>query len=406
MSNNFTSGCVLYLLAFALELWWIIESEVSLPLPAYLLCAMYMVILLVSIFLAVGLAGKKTRVLLAWVFIMAVFYFIEGALVLYMIITHWTVQEKYGIIELAFWILRAIYNIFAYITIFSQYITWKDEKQVMMRLQHLSMSSGGGRVVATDSVSTMKKDSLHSNGHVALDGHHAYDNPAYTTTSSDLTLNGTSTGVATVTMGYTTDGRMKRSLSSASQLRLQRAPSLYGGSLPNHGQELNDPSTKHHTLNPLAMAYGGSTQSEFDASSFSGIFPFPARSQSELSLNLQSRTKANPRESILGHKPRSLMYLDEDDYLARPPPSRPVSMGYVNVHREFSTQSLDRSKNQKNNSPRRAASMEALDVRELPDVKLQKLAMKPFDYLNRPGSKPSDLDTDSDDVRKIQDVAL
>lgn len=211
---------------------------------------------------------------------------------------------------------------------------------------------------------------------------------------------------------------ISRSLSSASQLRLQRAPSLYGGSLPTHAQELNDPLSKMHPRNPLAMAYGGSTQSEFDASSFSGIFPFPVRSQSELSLNLQPKAIGGgggghhhhhhhpTRENFLGHKPRSLMYLDEDDYLARPPPSRPVSMGYVNVHREFSTQSLDRSKNLRNRSSRKATSLEALDVREMPDVKLQKLSMRPFDYLNRPGSKPSDLDTDSDDVRHIQDVAL
>lgn len=253
----------------------------------------------------------------------------------------------------------------------------------------------------------MKKDSFHNNNgqvSVSLDGHNGYDNPAYTTTTSDLTinLNGSTTGIP----GYNQDGRMTRSLSSASQLRLQRSPSLYGGSLPNHGQELSDPLAKLHTLNPLALAYGGSTQSEFDASSFSGIFSFPVRSQSELSLNQQTRTKTNMRDTILGHKPRSLMYLDEDDYLARPPPSRPVSMGYVNVQREFSTQSLDRSKYLRNNSPRKATSLEALDVRELPDVKLQKLAMRPFDYLNRPGSKPCDLDIDSDDVRQIQDVAL
>lgn len=115
------------------------------------------------------------------------------------------------------------------------------------------------------------------------------------------------------------------------------------------------------------------------------------------------------------------MYLDEDDYLARPPPSRPVSMGYVNVNqREFVTQSLDRPAPARNTghpkrggsgrqTPRRAASLEAIsDVSEMPGVKLQKLAMRPFDYLERPGSMASDLNVAEHeaDVRKIQDVAL
>ncbi|GAB6033162.1 hypothetical protein CHUAL_012771 [Chamberlinius hualienensis] len=416
-----------YALAFALELWWIIESQVSLPVPAYLLCALYVVTLILDIFLCVSLIGKKTRLLLSWLVIMAVFYFIEGALVLYMVIQHWTLQQTYGIVELTFWIFRAIFNIIVYVTILSQFSTWRDEKSIMHRLHKLSMGLGADKVKSNVvSGDVMKKDILHHRNRplnnnnttanlAGVDGcvmvdlasiHQGYDNLAFATTNSDINLHSGNNSTRMLQPSFmanqTTDvtGRMKRSLSSASQIRLQRSPSLYGGSLPSHGQELIDPATSR-LHNQLSLAYTGSSQSEFDASNFSGAFTFPVRSQSELSL--KGRTSGGG----IGRKPRSLMYLDEDDYLARPPPSRPVSMGYVNVHREFSTQSLDRSRYHRRGYPRKAASLEALDVRELPEFKLQKVAMKPFDYLNRPGSRLGEMmEMDPEELKRIEDVAL
>lgn len=312
-------------------------------------------------------------------------------------------------------------------TILSQFITWRDEKSIMHRLHKLSLGLGGEDQVKSNAapVDAMKKDILHHrNRHLnnnnttattGVDGcvivdlaaiHQGYENLAFATTASDINLHSGNNSTRMLQPSFignnATDaaGRMKRSLSSASQLRLHRSPSLYGGSLPSHGQELIDPATSR-LHNQLSLAYTGSSQSEFDASNFSGAFTFPVRSQSELSL--KGRTSGGG----IGRKQKSLMYLDEDDYLARPPPSRPVSMGYVNVHREFSTQSLDRSRYHRRGYPRKATSLEALDVRELPEFKLQKVSMRPFDYLNRPGSRLGEMmEMDAEELKRIEDVAL
>lgn len=262
----------------------------------------------------------------------------------------------------------------------------------------------------------------------------AYDNLAYTT-ASDLTLNN---GTSSTPMS---NGRLKRSISSASQVRLHRAPSLYGGSLPSNGYQL-------HEIGHVDSVGGFRTDaSEFDASTFSEIFPFAVRSQSELSLSGSGsgsgggakKPSVNPHHGhsqLANHhhhcrhgrqKPRSVMYLDEDDYLARPPPSRPVSMGYVNavvnatgvpvdmstiggdgvaVSKGGYTQSLDRSKLGRKGLSRRATSVDALNGRILADIKLQKMDMRPFEFLQRPGSKPCDLDIEAEDNRNIRDIAL
>ncbi|KAL1427186.1 hypothetical protein MTO96_017690 [Rhipicephalus appendiculatus] len=54
---------IVYLGAFIMELWWIIENNVQLPVPAYVLAAGYFSIFLVSLFLLAGLFLVSTHTL-------------------------------------------------------------------------------------------------------------------------------------------------------------------------------------------------------------------------------------------------------------------------------------------------------------------------------------------------------
>nr|XP_037277461.1 uncharacterized protein LOC119170412 isoform X1 [Rhipicephalus microplus] len=131
---------IVYLGAFIMELWWIIENNVQLPVPAYVLAAGYFSIFLVSLFLLAGLFLRKSNYLLGWLFVSVLFFFPECGLALFMSLQYWKLDSK-GIAELAFYIARAVMNVVCIVCIQSLYTQWKQEKAVMRRLQNLNVTS-------------------------------------------------------------------------------------------------------------------------------------------------------------------------------------------------------------------------------------------------------------------------
>lgn len=132
---------VAYVVAFTIELWWILEAEVTLPAPAYVLCAGYFFIFILSALLLHGLTVKRTLYLLGWLFMVGMFTFPEAGLVLFMTFHFWQVKSLNGLTELICWACRLICNIAGLICVQSLYSTWKEEKVVLRRLQALNMAS-------------------------------------------------------------------------------------------------------------------------------------------------------------------------------------------------------------------------------------------------------------------------
>ena len=63
--------------------------SVNLPIPAYLLALVYFFLSLLSVVMMVGLRGKKTRMLLAWMIFFLLAVFPEAGMVLFMGVYYW-----------------------------------------------------------------------------------------------------------------------------------------------------------------------------------------------------------------------------------------------------------------------------------------------------------------------------
>ncbi|XP_008192713.2 uncharacterized protein Rcd6 isoform X1 [Tribolium castaneum] len=131
---------IAYLIAFAFELLWILESLVALPAAAVLLCAGYFTMALFAALLIHGLATKNTLCLIAWMFAVTILTFPEAGLVIYMSIQYWRIETLYGVTELASWLVRIVVNVIQLILIQSLYTTWKDEEIVEKRLRDFTMA--------------------------------------------------------------------------------------------------------------------------------------------------------------------------------------------------------------------------------------------------------------------------
>jgi len=132
---------VLYLMSFGIELWWIIEAEVRLPIPAYLLALSFFFLSLLSFSMVVGLRTKRTRLLLAWILLNLLLMCPEAGMVLFMAIYYWE-GNTYGVIEVGLWILRIFISVFGMIATQSLYSRWRDQKSVLKSLNSLNVTNG------------------------------------------------------------------------------------------------------------------------------------------------------------------------------------------------------------------------------------------------------------------------
>ncbi|XP_056634959.1 uncharacterized protein LOC130891048 [Diorhabda carinulata] len=130
---------IAYLIAFAFELLWILESEVALPSAAVLLSAGYFAMALFAALLIHGLATKNAVCLLSWMLSVTLLTFPEAGLVIYMSIQYWRIESLYGITELACWLIRIIINVIEIILIHSLHTKWKEEELVHKRIRDLNM---------------------------------------------------------------------------------------------------------------------------------------------------------------------------------------------------------------------------------------------------------------------------
>ncbi|OQR73895.1 hypothetical protein BIW11_01059 [Tropilaelaps mercedesae] len=136
-----------------MELWWLVEADMAqvpeiynwyqqhgvlLPAPAYLLASIYFITFLASLFLLSGLFLRKSTYLLAWLFVLVIFFFPECGLSLFMSLKYWNLNSR-GVAELSFYCTRLAINALCIICIQSLYTQWRQEKSVMKRLEDMNI---------------------------------------------------------------------------------------------------------------------------------------------------------------------------------------------------------------------------------------------------------------------------
>lgn len=340
---------VIYMAAFAMELWWIIEQEVSLPAPAYILAAGYFFTFLISLFLLVGVFLKKPKYVLGWLFLMALFFLPECGLVIYMSIYHWTLDKKNGLLELTFYVCRAFLNILCIVCVLQLYRRWKEEKAVMRRLENLHV----GSVLSEMSLTSRKENGDIGNGHVNT----AFSYSVPRNHSGNFYLTSSGHG-----------GKLLRGPSSASSSSVH-----YNR---NSGLNISSGSSDQRTITSPQHSYWRSDKCEFDASSFNEYVGRTHQTQSDIGIS---------------HRDSLAVEATRDRAVTSP--------------MTFSTQSLERPKFKRLGLGRRSRSLEEMNGPTLiDDYVLEKLNERPFQYLERPGSMIIYDDSSSD--HSIRDIAL
>lgn len=117
-----------YLVAFALEVWWIVKIKEGLPFPAYVLALAYGSMGVTSVVMLVGLRLRKTKLLLSWLLLNVVTFCPEAGMVLFMTIYHWSLDTN-GLVELGLWVSRVLFDICGMISVQCLYTRWKLEQQ-------------------------------------------------------------------------------------------------------------------------------------------------------------------------------------------------------------------------------------------------------------------------------------
>ncbi|XP_064482054.1 uncharacterized protein LOC135394914 isoform X2 [Ornithodoros turicata] len=355
---------IVYLGAFIMELWWIIEYNIQLPVPAYILAAGYFSTFLVSLFLLAGLFLKKSKYLLGWLFVSVVFFFPECGLALFMSLKHWKLDDK-GIAELAFYICRAVVNVVCIICIQSLYTLWRQEKAVMRRLENLNVlgKENGGPSPVT-----------------VLDMRSRYggqdSEPTYIVTQNSA---------------------LRRSASSASNL-------LHARSLSGSNGVLGPAADRDFYTNP---SFWNGGRSEFDASSFYDYFARGGMQNGgsgngHLMVGYPLHRSASDLQGSFWGKP----HVYEGYSMNGGGRESPSANGSAITHVDYCTQSLDRPKFRRQLRRQKSTSLEQLNVRCLGAVTLERLPERPFDYLQRPGSRLRDRDSDVSSSHSIRDIAL
>lgn len=406
---------IVYLGAFIMELWWIIENNVQLPVPAYVLAAGYFSIFLVSLFLLAGLFLRKSNYLLGWLFVSVLFFFPECGLALFMSLQYWKLDSK-GIAELAFYIARAVMNVVCIVCVQSLYTQWKQEKAVMRRLQNLNVTSYRDLVPSKSNGSAGPSGSTSNgvaSGSASPGIHRANGNAGGGGSLSSRSRYATAAD-SEPTYIVAHNSALKRSTSSVSGIMVRAVGG--GGQHHHHHQQqgvynaafngslngcvLGPSGVDFYAPNPALWA-GPSPRSEFDASSFADLvargglhanggggggllngYRSMSRSTSELNRGEPWTTNGSAGAAAVSPSPVAS-------------PGGPV---------DYATQSLDRPKFRRHGG--RNNRWEVLDVRGFGDVTLERLPERPFQYLNRPGSVVRGNESDTSSSHSIRDIAL
>lgn len=104
------------------------ESE-AVSLFAFILAAVYFAVVMVSLLLILGIIIRSMVCVSAWLIAIVLLFFPEAALVFFITIHSWGVDSRNGQIELCFYVIRVILNIFFVICVQNLLNQWKTEKQ-------------------------------------------------------------------------------------------------------------------------------------------------------------------------------------------------------------------------------------------------------------------------------------
>lgn len=394
---------VVYLAAFIMELWWIIENNVQLPVPAYVLAAGYFSIFLVSLFLLAGLFLRKSNYLLGWLFVSVLFFFPECGLALFMSLQYWKLDSK-GIAELAFYIARAVMNVVCIVCIQSLYTQWKQEKAVMRRLQNLNVVPSYRDLSPSSKSNGAGPASSNGVGRNASPGAPRANGSANGSLSAASRSRFVAAADSEPTYIVAHNSALKRSTSSVSGLMVRAVGG--GGSHRHHGGVYNaafngslngcvlGPSgVDFYAPNPALWA-GPSPRSEFDASSFADLVARGGGSSAGAGGGLLNGYHSMSRSTSELNRGGDVWTMSAAS------PSPLPSAGPV----DYATQSLDRPKFRRHGG--RNNRWDVLDVRGFGDVTLERLPERPFQYLNRPGSVVRGNESDTSSSHSIRDIAL
>lgn len=99
------------------------------PIFAFILAAVYFAVVMVSLLLILGIIIRSMICVSAWLIAILLLFFPEAALVFFITIYSWGVDSRNGQIELCFYVIRVILNIFFLICVQQLLSQWKTEKQ-------------------------------------------------------------------------------------------------------------------------------------------------------------------------------------------------------------------------------------------------------------------------------------
>ncbi|XP_046383044.1 uncharacterized protein LOC124153744 isoform X3 [Ischnura elegans] len=341
LTGSFISGVyavVVYVVAFAIELSWIIEAEVTLPVPAFVLCVGYFLTFIASLALIVGLTVKRNSYLFGWVILLSVFAFPEAGLVLFMSLHYWQLTNVHGQTELAYWVCRIVINALAVICVHSQHALWREEKMVLRRIQDLNMATRlanagvTGPVVGNNSISLHQKkngvdyqNAGFVNSTEYINGIKAFDSIDGSThipmvTQDDIQIMGgmrRSASSGSQQQFGTWGGRRSRGTSSTpylNQIQQSRQQLPFGGSLPEGGLPMASGDLMppyHQQLTPLNNLRLAFLEMNIKGGMTPGMSSCPMRGWH------MDGTAENSAPVAIG------------DYWHYPLPSRPISIGYM-----------------------------------------------------------------------------
>lgn len=409
------TSMVLYLMSFGLELWWIVEAEVRLPIPAYLLALTYFFLALLSLSMLVGLRTRRTRLLLAWILLNLLLTCPEAGMVLFMAIYYWN-GDTYGIIELGMWIIRIVFSICGMICTQSLYSHWKDQKTVLRSLQELNVTNGTFMPQGIGGEYQTKH----------IESGLGYQNSAFA--HSQPHLNGL-TAMAVTKYATPQSKSLKRSASSVSQFvsasrmslnempPMPPAPTMQFSASQLTGYQRNEFDTSK-----FASGLVYRTHSQYDLPSFGldpdepvfvagpygpGGLQYPQRPFSALSghsfhsgINNRRPRSTTGHNSLQWYRPRSLINLDDD--------TSSIWSGIGKPSGDYATQSLDRRKYllEQYQLQQRAQSVSALNFGYVSDDGILRSSAGPFMHFAAGGESKQSLGQFSDHVDKYRDVAL